>query len=93
MKGEMRMLKKSVTTAFVIGGAALVLTLPGHLSAAKAKPVKMANDGRAKCYECHDEIKAMKEGSKHASLPCKSCHDKLDTHVNNPEKKQAGDAH
>ena len=28
---------------------------------------KVANDGRAKCYECHDEIKALKEGSKHAN--------------------------
>ncbi|PKL74905.1 MAG: hypothetical protein CVV27_18130 [Candidatus Melainabacteria bacterium HGW-Melainabacteria-1] len=36
------------------------LTAPGHLNAAKAKPVKVASDGRAKCYECHDEVKALK---------------------------------
>jgi nitrite reductase (cytochrome c-552) len=84
------MLKKSiVTVAVVAGGIALAFTAPGHLNAAKAKPAaKLANDGRAKCYECHDEIKAMKEGSKHASLSCKTCHDKLDAHMGDPEKNK-----
>jgi formate-dependent nitrite reductase cytochrome c552 subunit len=84
------MLKKSVVAAAIIaGGVALALTAPGHLNAAKAKPAaKVANDGRAKCYECHDEVKAMKEGSKHASLACKTCHDKLDAHIDDPEKNK-----
>ena len=84
------MLKKSVVAgAIIAGGVALALTAPGSLNAAKAKPAaKVANDGRAKCYECHDEIKAMKEGSKHASLTCKTCHDKLDAHIDDPEKNK-----
>ena len=57
------MLKKSLVAFAVVAGGvvALGLTAPGNLNAAKAKPAaKVANDGRAKCYECHDEIKAMK---------------------------------
>ena len=37
--------------------------------------------GRAACYECHDEIKGMKEGSKHAKLACETCHDGLARHI------------
>lgn len=75
-------MRKSLLTALVVGGAAVVLSMPGALTAAKAKPEpKMANDGRAKCYECHEDIKAMKEGSKHAKLSCKTCHDGLDKHI------------
>jgi nitrite reductase (cytochrome c-552) len=80
--------KRVVIAAAVAAGLALALTAPGHLIAAKAKPVKVANDGRAKCYECHDEVKAMKEGSKHAALACKTCHDKLDAHMGDPEKNR-----
>ena len=48
--------------AAVVAGAVAVLSLPAITTAAKAKPAaKVANDGRAKCYECHDEIKALKE--------------------------------
>jgi hypothetical protein len=81
------MLKKIVMSVAVIaGGITLGLTAPGHLNAAKAKPVKIVNDGRAKCYECHDEVKALKEGSKHAKLACTVCHDKLAAHMDDPEK-------
>jgi len=73
--------KKLAMLAVVAGGAAL-LSLPVFSSAAKEKPAaKVINDGRAKCYECHDEIKAMKEGSKHVKLACKECHDNLDKHM------------
>ena len=83
------MLKKIVlSVAVVTGGITLGLTAPGHLNAAKAKPVKIANDGRAKCYECHDEVKALKEGSKHAKLACTVCHDKLAAHMDDPEKNK-----
>lgn len=80
------MIRRSMIVAAVTaGGVALAVSLPGHLGAAKSKPVKVAGDGRAKCYECHDEIKVLKEGSKHAALPCKSCHDGLDKHLGDPE--------
>lgn len=80
------MIRKSIVAAAVAaGGVAVALTVPGTLDAAKAKPAKIANDGRARCYECHDEIRGLKEGSKHAPLACKSCHDGLDRHLSDPE--------
>ncbi|MBI1921277.1 MAG: ammonia-forming cytochrome c nitrite reductase subunit c552 [Geobacter sp.] len=67
---------------------ALAIGVPNLSSAAKGKPAaKMINDGRAKCYECHDEVKAMKEGSKHAKLACSVCHEKLKEHLANPDVK------
>ena len=83
------MLKKNLALAAAIIGAVAVLSIPAMTTAAKAKPAaKVANDGRAKCYECHDEVKALKEGSKHAKLACTVCHDKLDAHVKDPEKSK-----
>jgi formate-dependent nitrite reductase cytochrome c552 subunit len=82
-------MKKSVLAVFIASGTVIALSLPGALPAAKGKPLaKLANDGREKCYECHDEIKALKEGSKHAKLSCAVCHDKLDTHMSDPEKNK-----
>ena len=86
------MLKKNLAVAAAIIGALAVLSLPGLTTAAKSKPAakapKTANDGRATCYECHDEVKSLKEGSKHAALSCKTCHDKLDAHISDPEKNK-----
>ncbi|MBT1071327.1 ammonia-forming cytochrome c nitrite reductase subunit c552 [Pelotalea chapellei] len=83
------MLKKRMALVAVVAGAAAVLTIPALTTAAKAKPAaKTANDGRAKCYECHEEVKALKENSKHAALSCKVCHDKMDAHMSDPEKNK-----
>ena len=83
------MLKKNLAFAAAIIGMLAVLSLPGLTTAAKSKPAaKPVNDGRAACYECHDEVKALKEGSKHAKLSCKTCHDKLDAHISDPEKNK-----
>lgn len=83
------MLKKNLAFAAAIAGAAALLSLPAMTTAAKSKPAgKIADDGRAKCYECHDEVKALKEGSKHAKLSCKTCHDKMDEHMKDPEKNK-----
>lgn len=38
------------------------------------------------CYQCHEEIKSLKMGSKHASLPCEKCHHQLNEHLKDPEK-------
>jgi nitrite reductase (cytochrome c-552) len=82
------MLRKTIVTLAIVGGAVLAVSLPAMSSAAKAKPAgKMTDDGRAKCYECHDEVKAMKEGSKHAKLSCGTCHDMLKEHLTNYEVK------
>ena len=80
------MLKKNLAVAAAVLGAVTVMSFPDPTTAAKAKPAaKTANDGRAKCYECHEEVKALKEGSKHAALSCKTCHDKMDEHMKDPE--------
>ncbi|MBI4912442.1 MAG: ammonia-forming cytochrome c nitrite reductase subunit c552 [Acidobacteria bacterium] len=59
-----------------------VLTLPLFLGALAGKPAaSLAAPGKDTCYQCHDEIKGMKEGSKHAKLACTTCHDDLAKHV------------
>lgn len=81
------MWKKKLALVAAVGGAVTLLSLPVFSSAAKEKPApKMINDGRAKCYECHGEVKALKEGSKHAKLACGSCHGKLKEHLADYEK-------
>lgn len=84
------MLKKNLIFAAAVLGAVTVLSLPAITTAAKAKPAanKPANDGRAQCYSCHEEVKALKEGSKHAAISCKTCHDNMDAHLKDPEKNK-----
>ena len=81
------MIKKMAVLA-ALGGAVVIMAAPAFTSAAKSKPTtEVADDGRAKCYECHDEVKTLKEGSKHAKLPCETCHDNLKGHLANYETK------
>lgn len=47
----------------------------------KPGPAKGGSIPRDTCYQCHDQIKAMKEGSKHAKLACEVCHGDLSKHV------------
>ncbi len=61
---------------------AAVLTIPHLSAAAKGKPAPKGHEpGKEACYTCHDDIKALKEGSKHARLGCSICHDNLAKHV------------
>ncbi len=41
----------------------------------------------AACYECHEEIKSLKAGSKHGPVGCSTCHSQLAEHLKDPEKK------
>ncbi|MBI4403590.1 MAG: ammonia-forming cytochrome c nitrite reductase subunit c552 [Deltaproteobacteria bacterium] len=36
---------------------------------------------KATCYECHQEVKKLGEGSKHAKLSCNICHRNTDQHL------------
>ncbi len=36
------------------------------------------------CYGCHDTIKQLHAGGKHAKISCTNCHDGLQDHVKNP---------
>lgn len=70
------MLKQKLAVAASIVGLGALLAIPS-MAAPKAKPAaKPADDGRETCYACHTEVKALKEGSKHAKLACTVCHDK-----------------
>lgn len=83
------MLKKRMALASAVAGAAMIFSIPALTTAAKGKPAaKPVNDGRAACYECHEEVKALKEGSKHAALSCRTCHDGMDEHMKDPEKNK-----
>lgn len=61
------------------GSLSLLLAL--GFQAPKAKPAKATGLGKETCYQCHDQIQTMKEGSKHAKLACTVCHDGLAKHV------------
>jgi len=52
-----------------------------------AKKGAMERGDSKQCYQCHEEIKALKEGSKHAKLDCGQCHSKLKEHLDNPDNK------
>jgi formate-dependent nitrite reductase cytochrome c552 subunit len=82
------MLKKKLALAAAVAGAVAVLSIPALTTAVNKPATKVANDGRAKCYECHDEVKALKEGSRHAMLACTVCHDRLEAHMQDPEKNK-----
>ena len=79
---------KTIVTLALVGGALLAISLPSMSTAAKAKPAaKQVNDGREDCYACHEEVKALKEGSKHAKLACDVCHSRLKEHLAGSESK------
>jgi formate-dependent nitrite reductase cytochrome c552 subunit len=72
--------------AVAVAGA---MAIPAFSVAAKGKPaVAMAKDGREECYACHEEVRALKEGSKHARLACTVCHDRMKEHLADPEKNR-----
>ena len=75
------MWKKGLAILAVVGGAALAVSLPNQSTAAKGKPAAKGSGPGAECYTCHEEIKALKEGSKHAKLACDICHDNLRKHI------------
>ncbi len=63
------------------GSLSLLLALGFQPAKPKASPAKTAGLGKETCYQCHDQIQTMKEGSKHAKLACTVCHDGLAKHV------------
>ena len=80
------MLKKTVAVLTAAGGLVVMLSLP--VFSAKGKPAeKPDGDEREACYGCHEEIKALKEGSKHARLPCSDCHGNLREHLAGSDTK------
>jgi nitrite reductase (cytochrome c-552) len=71
----------------LLSSAVLAVALPALSARAKAvSPSK--GDGMVSasgCYDCHEEIKGLKERSRHAKLPCETCHAKLREHLASSE--------
>src|SRR4030066_462387 len=40
-----------------------------------------------KCFECHDEIQALKKGGRHAKVNCTICHDGTADHLEGSEQR------
>ena len=76
------MLRKAtlLVALFLVLSLTLYITLA--LSAKEAAP-----KGAGECYQCHEQIKLLKIGSKHTPLQCSKCHTKLSEHLEDPEKK------
>jgi formate-dependent nitrite reductase cytochrome c552 subunit len=62
-----------------------ILCLIFYLSSAPASKEAVPKE-EAACYGCHEEIKSLKVGSKHASLACSRCHSQLTEHLKDPDK-------
>jgi formate-dependent nitrite reductase cytochrome c552 subunit len=70
--------------AYLISGTAMAdKNAPGKTAAAKAEP----SAKEEKCFECHDEIKELKTGGKHAGVNCGSCHSGTAEHLADSDKR------
>lgn len=73
--------------------AALVCFAPGGSSADKDDPGKKhAVKGETpvkeeKCFDCHEEIKALKTAGKHKGVNCVNCHSKTAAHLEDSDDK------
>jgi formate-dependent nitrite reductase cytochrome c552 subunit len=47
--------------------------------------VKGKGVNAGECFACHEEVKALHQGSKHAKLACETCHSQMDAHLKDPE--------
>jgi hypothetical protein len=55
---------------------------PGALEDVRSRPVSYA--GRAACEECHSDVVALRQGSKHERINCETCHGALAAHAQDP---------
>src|SRR5512134_2193667 len=82
-----------ILIALLIGAVTYVLSgapLPVKAAPEKGAAVKAdAPVAEGKCFDCHDEIKGLKTGSKHAKVNCVSCHSGTAEHLADSDKKPA----
>lgn len=84
------MRKKTCAGFFMVGMLCLALMAPVFSLAQKAKPEKKAvGDQRETCYQCHAQIKSLKEGSPHAVISCNACHAETMEHLASFQNKPA----
>lgn len=53
-------------------------------------PVPAAEVEPGTCFECHEEVKMLHQGSSHLDLGCDTCHSETDAHIQDPEKVRPG---
>ena len=75
------MLKKRTLFIFIFVLSSLAFWLSFSYSMKEATPT-----GESSCYQCHEEIRSLKAGNRHASLSCGRCHGRLTEHLKDPEK-------
>jgi formate-dependent nitrite reductase cytochrome c552 subunit len=71
-----------VLVALLMGAATYVLS-------STALAVKDAPAKEEKCFECHDEIKALKAEGRHAKINCADCHSGTAEHLADSDRKPA----
>jgi nitrite reductase (cytochrome c-552) len=82
------MTKKLFAVVTGFGLLVILMLIPLLSPAAKTKSSTAdKGDGREACYQCHDDIRGLKENSRHAVLPCATCHVRLKEHLTNYETK------
>jgi len=82
------MQKRTLAGYVAVGILSLVLLMPVFSSAQKSKYEKRAvKDSRETCYNCHYQIKSLKEGSRHAALSCQTCHGGTGEHLQSFQNK------
>ncbi|MBM2827603.1 MAG: ammonia-forming cytochrome c nitrite reductase subunit [Actinobacteria bacterium] len=70
--------------AYLISGTALAdRDSQGKTATAKSE----SSVKEEKCFECHDEIKELKTGGKHAKIGCGSCHSGTAEHLADSDRK------
>jgi len=85
----MRKIKVSgLLLVFVV--AIAVVAMFGYTSAdaKKSTPQHSSSDAET-CYACHEQIKGMHAGGKHARVACTTCHESLDKHLADPGARPA----
>ncbi len=80
---------KNLGLWFVLAGAFVLAAEGSYYQTAQAKkPVRPASIIKpGDCYACHDEIKKFHQRGKHAKLSCTTCHEGLEGHLKDSEKK------
>ena len=73
---------KRIILPVVVVFALVQIAYPSPARSQK-KPVQREETS---CYSCHELIQSLKDGNKHASLPCSKCHSNLNEHLKDPDK-------
>jgi formate-dependent nitrite reductase cytochrome c552 subunit len=75
-------MQKSRGRAVLAFAFILTLCLTFGAGAAKQETAGASpQSGPAACYPCHPQTQSLKEGSKHAGLPCSLCHENTSAHL------------